>query len=139
MDLEFMDMKEDNQFAQFSDIHNVRFNMFFSKPLKNNCSMNMMVVPLISANFEGDFINNSTSLFLDDITCNEPKPQMNALKLELGYRINMGSSWASFFNLGFIPISNIEILDANNDVYSFESDQTNSIGAGVIFNINQEQ
>ncbi len=89
---------------------------------------------------EGAFVNNSNILRIagDDRDFANTKLQLNAFSLSLGYDLQLDKHWVTTFSVGYIPTSNIEVLDDNNDViYDFEADESISINIGLSFNINR--
>ena len=90
---------------------------------------------------EGFFANNSIPLMLDNgqqIT--DSKLQFNGLKLALGYRLKFNNNWRAQFNLGYLPVNTMEIIDNdNNTIYDIETDETIFINIALSFNLKKKQ
>lgn len=97
-------------------------------------SINLNVKP------EGLYANNSSDLVLEDGKIYEnSKVVYNALKLSLGYNMKFEKNWVASFNLGYIPVSSVTILDNNdNDINDFNTDDSVFVNVGVSFNINKK-
>ncbi|WP_299364117.1 DUF6268 family outer membrane beta-barrel protein [Winogradskyella sp.] len=91
---------------------------------------------------EGTFVNNSSTFRIEgnDQDLRNTKLQINAFNLSLGYELTLDDNWVTTFNLGYIPVSNMQVLDDNNDeIYDFEADESISINIGLSFNINKKK
>ena len=64
----FKSVSENRQFDNFSNLHNIRLNVVFMKPLSNSWSLRSVFVPSLSTNFSGkltseDIVFNSFTTF----------------------------------------------------------------------------
>ncbi len=94
-------------------------------------SLNLTLKP------EGFFVNNSGKIAIEGTNYSaNTKLQFNALNMSLGYRLKLGDNWISHFNIGYLPINNMEVLNENNNtIYDFDSNESIAINVGLSFNI----
>ena len=67
----------------------------------------------------------------------DTKLQFNSLKLSLGYHLKFDENWITHFNFGYIPFSELEVLDKeNNLLIPVNTEGTTYFNLGVSFNLN---
>ena len=90
---------------------------------------------------EGFFVNNpSTNSFQPNTVVRDANLQFNAFRFGIGYNLKFNTNWVTHFNLGFIPTSNLEVVDNdNNTLYDFNADASVFFSVALSFNINRKQ
>lgn len=226
-DIYFKDILLGNTLSDFENIHTMRINFFYSRPLKNNWFVNALVSPMLSStltedistddffyntflsasklwikndlrtnltlgvgfgtlfgrprvfpivsyskqlslntrysiglpfsglfhdinekntiNFtlspEGLFANNASSILnTENEEINNSRLQFNGLKLTLGYQLKFDENWITHFKLGYMPISNMEVIDLeDNTLYDINTNETIFLNIAVSFNLNKKR
>lgn len=79
---------------------------------------------------QGIFANNSSEVLVNNNLLTNTKLQFNGFGLGLVYRYRLAKSLVVEANGGFLPVSNLKILDTDNEeIYDFDP------GSGAYFNI----
>ncbi|WP_299117426.1 DUF6268 family outer membrane beta-barrel protein [uncultured Winogradskyella sp.] len=90
---------------------------------------------------EGFFANNSTSILnAQNEKIRNSRIQLNGLKLTLGYQLKFDEHWITHFKLGYIPVSNMEIIDLEDKtLYDINTNETIFLNIAVSFNLNKKR
>ena len=125
----------------------ISYNKQFSEKLKINIGLPSTGVFYdfnhknsidFTASPEGFFANNSSSVMINNQSdIRDTKLQFNSLKLSLGYHLKFDENWITHFNFGYIPFSELEVLDKeNNLLIPVNTEGTTYFNLGVSFNLN---
>ncbi|MBV7267748.1 DUF6268 family outer membrane beta-barrel protein [Winogradskyella luteola] len=226
-DIYFKDALFGNALNDFENIHTIRLNLIYKRPLRNNWFLNALISPMLSSTFEGDisaddffyntflstskvwtkndlksnltvgigfgtlfgrprlfplvsysrqvslntkysiglpvtglfhnidkksainftlspegfFANNSASILNaqgEEIA--NSRMQFNGLKIALGYQLKFEENWITHFKLGYMPISNMEVIDIEDDtLYDIDTNETIFLNIAVSFNLNKKR
>lgn len=226
-DIFFKGVKLGNMLDDFENIHTLRLNLIYRRPLKNNWSLNALISPMLSSTFsedvstddffyntflstskmwvkddlksnltlgvgfgtlfgrprffpmvsyskqlslktrysiglpitgffhdfnekngvnftispEGLFANNASSILnTQNEKINNSRLQFNGLKLAMGYQLKFEENWITHFKLGYMPISNMEVIDLeDNTLYDINTNETIFLNIAVSFNLNKKR
>ncbi|MBU2929411.1 DUF6268 family outer membrane beta-barrel protein [Winogradskyella psychrotolerans] len=66
------------------------------------------------------------------------KLEFKAVKLGLGYKFHFDDNWSTYFNMGYTMASELSLIDNDNTIYDFDSNESVALNIGISFNINKK-